>query len=428
MTRCRAHRQEARLAGRRLLAVLVVLACAQATPALVPVEQTGRVSVVANPANPRRVWVGDPVARRSALVDLDTGRLLGTVPGGMGISAPLLPRTRSELYMPATYYSRGSYGKRTDVLAIYGASSLRSIGEVLLPPKRANFGFDSGAAALSDDDRFAAIFNLTPATSLSIVDVETRKLTGEIPTPGCSLAYSAGARHFLSLCANGSLLDVRLDEAGRKQALRRSKPFFDPESDPVMEKGVRWRNQWLFVSFEGIVHPIDVAGPTSRFLPTWSLLSKEDREDSWRVGGLKNLAVHERSGRLYSLVHQGGPDTQKASGSEIWVYDLATHKRIQRIQVVSAGLTYMALPMEFGERWPWPLNRLVRWLISSIPTGAGEVQVTQDEQPLLVTTANVSGGLAVYDAQSGDFMRRIYTGNYSNMSLQVTSGWTGAAP
>jgi len=330
--------------------------------------------------------------------------------------------------MPATYYSRGSYGKRTDVLAIYAADSLYSIGEVLLPPKRANFGFGSGAAALSDDDRFAAIFNLTPATSLSIVDLQTRTLTDEIPTPGCSLAYSAGPRRFLSLCADGSLLSVRVNEAGKKQALLRSKPFFDPEADPITEKGVRWRNLWLFASFEGIVHPIDISGPTPRFLPTWSLLSKQDRKDSWRIGGLKHLAVHTRSGRLYSLVHQGGRDTQKTSGSEIWVYDLATRQRIQRIQVVSAGLTYMGLPMEFGQTWPWPLNRLLRWLYSSIPTGAGEVQVTQDDKPLLVTTANVSGGLAVYDAQSGEFLRRIYTGNYSNMSLQVTSGWTEDAP
>ena len=38
---------------------------------------------------------------------------------------------------------------------------------------------------------------------------------------------------------------------------------------------------------------------------------------------MQHLAVHQKSGRLYSLMHQGGPDTHKEPGTELWIYDLA---------------------------------------------------------------------------------------------------------
>lgn len=48
----------------------------------------------------------------------------------------------------------------------------------------------------------------------SIGRVETRSLVGEVATPGCSLVYAIGQRRFATLCANGGLLIIGLDEAG----------------------------------------------------------------------------------------------------------------------------------------------------------------------------------------------------------------------
>ena len=87
---------------------------------------------------------------------------------------------------------------------------------------------------------------------------------------------------------------------------------------------MRLGDSWLFVSFEGLVHPVDVSGPAPRFGERWSLLDSADRKDGWRIGGQQHLALHGPTGRLYSLVHQGGPDTHKQAGTELWVYDLAT--------------------------------------------------------------------------------------------------------
>src|SRR2546427_302941 len=137
-----------------------------------------------------------------------------------------------------------------------------------------------------------------------------------VETPGCSLVYAAGTRRFLMLCANGAALSVLLDDEGGTARLERSEPFFDPQKDPVTEKAVRRGSERLVVSVEGVMHPVDVSCEKPRFGETWSLVDDADRRASWRIGGGQHLAVHAASGRLYALMHQGGPDTHKAPGSE----------------------------------------------------------------------------------------------------------------
>jgi methylamine dehydrogenase heavy chain len=412
-------RWEARCAG---LALACALLGAPAVAEL-PVEAPGGVETLPTPLGPHWVWAADALMRRSALVDLESGRTLGMLDGGFGVTTPLFPRARAEIWVPETHYSRGSRGERTDVLTLYDAVSLAPAGEVVLPPGRAINPLPSGNAALSDDDRFAAVYHYTPATALSIVDLAQHRFAGQVETPGCSLAYAAGPRRFFSLCADGALLAVSLGEDGRESARARSAPFFDPRSDPVTEKAVRHGDTWIFVSFEGFVHPVDVSGAEIRFGERWSLLSDADRAAGWRIGGHQHLALHGASGRLYSLVHEGGPDTHKQSGSELWIHDLATRQRVQRVKLRSPGFTYLGVPV--GHDWPWPFSRIPDWLVGRVPElGVGMVEVTQDAEPLLVTGSNFSGSLAVYDARSGAFLRRVAPGNVTTLALQ--SPWNGA--
>ena len=99
-----------------------------------------------------------------------------------GYSSPesAYPRTRPEFYLAETFYSRGSRGDRTDVVTIYDLATLAPVGEVGIPPKRAINTLATANVALSDDDRFLAVFNMTPATSLSIVDVQQRAFVAEM--------------------------------------------------------------------------------------------------------------------------------------------------------------------------------------------------------------------------------------------------------
>jgi hypothetical protein len=251
-----------------------------------------------------------------------------------------------------------------------------------------------------------AVFNLTPMTSLSIVDVRARRFVAEVPTPGCSLVYAGGPRRFFMLCANGEALVVTLDDAGTA-AVARSTGFFDAQKDPLTEKAVRHANEWLFVSFDAMVQPIDVSGTTLQPGERWSLFDDADRRDSWRVGGGQLLALHAPSGRLYTLVHQGGLDTHKEAGTEVWVYDLATRKRVQRIAMVNPLVSFIGQQASLDPgRAP---GRLGRWFLGRVMPNPGveRILVTQDPSPVLVASASIPPTMTIHDAMTGAVLREV---------------------
>lgn len=417
--------------GSALLGAAVLLAHlgwvpAPAEPA-VPIEELGRVERLPDGTRSHWIWVADPVLRRSALVDVDSGDFLGMVDGGFGLVVPLSAPSRNEVYVPETHYSRGSRGVRTDVLTIYDGTLLAPVAEVVLPPKRAISAVPLAHAALSDDERFVAVFNLTPATSLSIVDLARRSLAAEIEIPGCSLVYPAGDRRLFSLCNDGGLLVVDLDENGGEAVKRRSTPFFDVEKDPLTEGGVRRGDRWYFFTVDGLVHEIDLSGAMApRFATPWPLVSAED--GGWRLGGRRHTALHEATGRLFVLMHEGGgQESYKDAGSEVWVFDLERRTRLTRIELQNPGPTVMGFPLEFGAGWVWPFDRLSDFLLGLIPAFVEEIQVTQDDRPLLVTSATYGGGMGIYDALDGTLLRRVYSGNMTNVALQAPAFPAGAA-
>ena len=393
-----------------------------------PLEATGKVVTLPAPSA-HWAWASDLIMRRATLVDLESGRMLGMVSAGWGPISPLLAAGRNEIYVAETHHSRGSRGERTDVLTIYDATTLGVVDEVVIPPKRVTGALPVHHSALSDDERFAMVFNLTPAASVSVVDLEERRLAGEIATPGCALVYPAGPRRIAMLCLDGALMLITLDDRGAEISRLRSAPFFDPEADPITEKGVRVGDRWLFASFEGFLYEVDFSGETPTFGEPWSLFSDRERAERWKIGGTQHLAVHEATGRLFSLVHQGGADTHKDPGSEIWVYDLASRERVQRIEIESPGITFMGVPVEAPESWIWPFGGLANALVGAIGEAVGidEIRVTQDAEPLLVGVSSYFGGMAVFDARSGEFLRRVYSGNMTNIGISTPFGG-GSAP
>jgi len=379
----------------------LALAAGTARADLAP-EVVGQVATLPAPS-PHWIFVGDLLLRRAALLDTDTGTFLGMLSSGIGPIAPLVRPTGGEIFLPETYYSRGSRGARTDVLTIYDPTTLAPTGEVAIPPKRADIVHGAGLATLLDDGRFAAVFNLTPGTSVSVIDLEARRFAGEIETPGCSLVYAAGPRRVALLCADGSLLLVSLDENGAEAGRVRSEVFFDPEKDPVTEKPARRGSSWHFVSFEGFVHEVDLAGETPRFAEPWSLFSAAQRKETWRFGGTQPLALHESTGRLYALVHQGGPHGHKDPGTEVWVYDLAKRERVQTIAVGNLVGAFLAsqMQLEAGGWGAWLLEALVP------NAGADGIAVTQDAAPRLILVSGGAGSVGVHDALSGALLRNI---------------------
>ena len=337
------------------------------------------VEQLASRPNPHAVWVNDigffafPDGR-AFLVDGDAGTLLGMLSTGYSFTAVVLPRAADVIYAPESYFSRGTRGERTDVVTIYDATRLLPVGEIAIPPKRASIMPMLAAAALTDDDRFLLIYNFTPAQSVSVVDTSTRKFVGEVETAGCALVYPTGRRSFFSICSDGALLVTTLTDAGTVARRARTMTFIDVMKDPLTEKGVRLAETWLFASFEGTMHPLRTTSAGVQADPTWPLFTPQELAQHWRTGGLQHLAAHRASGRLFAIVHQGGPETRKDLGSEIWVYDLASHRRVQRIAV---------------------RNKI------------GSLQVSQDPRPLLFACSLESNRLDVYDATSGKYLRTV---------------------
>jgi methylamine dehydrogenase heavy chain len=393
-----------------LLVALLSLVASGGIAAAAEPEAIGRSATLPERPGPHWFWLSDILLHRTALFDADTGDLLGQVSSGTAgvgfVIAPLFSPDHREVYLPETYYARGVRGERTDVVTIYDARTLAPLEEIGIPPHRAEYFPGNAADALSDDGRFVAVFNLTPVTSLSIVDVQARHFVAEVPTPGCSLAYGAGLRRFLMLCANGAALTVSLDESGGEPKVERSKPFFDPQKDPITEKAVRRGNEWLFVSYDGVIHPVDVSGEALRFGDTWPLVDAGDR-DTWRIGGAQHLAVHAASNRLYALMHQGGPDTHKEPGTEVWVYDVASHKRLSRIAVANPLVSFIREQGHLDRRGR--LGDLTTWLLAkALPNpGVQRILVTQDEHPVLIASAELPPAVTVYDAISGAVVREV---------------------
>jgi methylamine dehydrogenase heavy chain len=357
------------------------------------------------------------------LVDLKTGEPLGSVDGGLYITTGLFPNNDATFYIPETHYSRGSRGERTDVVTFNDTHTLAVTGEVIVPPIRAHSASPVGHHAITDNGQFIALFNMTPAQSISIVDTRAKTFVAEIQTPGCAALYGAGERRFFMLCGNGSLMIITLDEVGTVISQTRTEQFFDPTKDPIMEKGVRIDDDWYFPSFDGFIYTVNVSGEEMVFSEPWSLLSDADREDRWRVGGRQLMAMDKESGRLYILQHHGGMDTHKNGGTHMGVYNYTKRIFIERIALESPGFTFSGIAIEFGMDWVWPFNGLYnligrKAMEAEVHARPDALMVTGGAEPLLVVAGEFTGSLAVYDLKSLEFLYRVETSNWTTLAIQ----------
>jgi methylamine dehydrogenase heavy chain len=341
-------------------------------------EHGPQVATLPVPASKHWVWVNDFVFPHMAdgmayLVDGDSGRYLGTLSTGYGFSRMLLSRDGKLIYSPETYFSRGTRGKRTDVVTLYDAATLNVSGEIAIPPKRSSNLPMMANAVFTDDERFLLIYNFNPAQSVTVVDTKLKKFIREVETPGCALMYPTGPRSFFSVCGDGSLSLVELDDNGAAHQ-KRTSPLFDMAADPVTEKAVRIGKIWYFVSFAGRIYPLEVTPQTASMGTTWWLTSDAERKAGWRPGGVQQMAVYTQKSRLYAIMHRGGVETHKDPGKDVWVYDVTTRQRVQQIALKNSNTS---------------------------------IQISTDAQPLMYGISLEGSDLDVYDAASGKLLRTV---------------------
>jgi len=330
---------------------------------------------------------------------------------------PLEASARKEIYVVESVYARGHRGARTDLVTIYDAEKLTVKGEIEIPPRAAETGAGVALTALLDDARFLVVYNQTPG-SVSVVDLEARRFVGEIDSAGCACVYPTGADSFGMLCGDGTALKLELDAEGKLRRSTRSEKIFDAVADPLTEKGVRISGRWLFSSFDGQLYDIDFAGLTPALRDKWSLFTDGERADGWRIGGVQHLALHRARGRLYSIVHKGGPGSHKDPGNDIWVYDIESRARVDTFHAPSLVMPFIRplLGLERDSNWYWLLN-----YASSVfgAPGVHSVVVTQDEKPLLFVRNSDLGALGVMDAESGAQLREIEEIGISGATMVV---------
>jgi len=315
---------------------------------------------------------GNLIDSKFSLVDTDSQTFLGMLSAGQFATLDLSAK-RGELYVGETYYSRGSRGERVDLVTVYDMATLAVAAEIEIPTKRANTVVNEGNATLTADERFFLVFNMNPATSVTVVDLDARRVAGEIPTPGCALAYATAERGFFMLCGDGSLLAVTLDAGGAASSQSRSAPFIDIDADPLSEKSSRIGATWYFASYAGRVQEIDASTPVARVGDVWWLTTDEERASGWRPAGWHGTAGHP-DGRLFvAMMPNGYPGSHKDPATEIWVFD--TSKRVRTARI-------------------------------ALETPAIAIEVTADASPRLLV-ANTAGTVDVYDANAGRYMHTV---------------------
>ena len=359
-----------------LLATLGLLLATGPADAQLKPETLSRVEL-AGQLKPHWVWLNDVsfthmTDGRAYLLDADSGAFLGMISAGMAHGVLQLAPDGRSFAVPSTYFSRNTRGERTDVVTFYDVATLEPGAEVVIPPKRFMSLPFLSSMPITDDGRFSIIYNFTPEQSVTIVDLQQKKLVGEFATAGCALAYPNGARSFFMQCQDGSLQTVTLEDSGKATLGAVSRPLFDPK-DPANEKPVRvGPKSWLFFTFDSRAVLVDASGPAPLVKETWSLLGPGD--DGWRLGGLQPVAYHASTGRIFALMHIGARNTHKDPGVEIWVFDVSTHQRLKRFK----------------------LDR-----------PASSVAISEDASPLLYTVLFGARDLEVLDPSTGGKLRTI---------------------
>jgi methylamine dehydrogenase heavy chain len=313
---------------------------------------------------------------RVAIVDTaDTARplkgLVRTAQFGNLLFAP----EKREFYTAETFYSRLTRGERTDAITVWDSTTLQPKGEFILPGgKRQQSVTYNGTFQFVNGHKWAVVANFTPAQSVTVVDLDARAVLNEIDLPGCSHVYPTGARGFTTFCADGSLTSIQLDDKGQVASSKTIAGVQDVDNQAQFQNAAFAGQTAWFVTFRGQLKGYDLSGPVARPLPgNLSVGTAEGGQPEWRPGGWQVLAADQK-GLLYVLMSPYGKEgSHKDGGTEVWVVDPASGKRVNRI---------------------------------ALQAHSGSIGVTHEEVPHLIVT-RADAGIDVYDAVTGAFVHSL---------------------
>lgn len=368
------NRRRVRWVSRALLAMVAAAALARAAP----VPQAEQLDVATlGPNYPHRFFAMNADSDVGIkILNGDTLQIEGLIPA-VSLSVLALDPKGRYFYVCESIWSHGNRGTREDMISVYDSRTLNLLTEIQLPLGRVLTDPLVHQCDISADGKFGYVYNMAPASSMTIVNLEQRKVASTVELPGCALAFPWGEHGFSALCGDGSIASVPLSASGKAGAITHTDKFFDADNDPIFAESLvdRGSGRAFFISYTGLIYPAQLSEHPSIDKP-WSLQAAAGfapattsmHELAWRPGGLSVIAWHKAAHRLYVLMHPGTHFTERAPGTEVWVVDADARKVLNRIQLSEPADT---------------------------------VAISQDAQPVLYTLTS-DGGIITYDPQSGE--------------------------
>lgn len=370
-----------------LLGAAALLGLAMAHAEL-PNESVGMTPLA--PPDAHRIYLADPtmphlVDGRLHVVDGNNMRYLGMLGAGFAGLMALSPDGKT-VYVATTYMDRLQRGNRTDVVEAYGSEDLAFKHEVVIPPKHVQSLPKRELIATTADGRFVLVQNATPATSVTVVDAVEKRFAGEIPLPGCYgvIPWPQQPRRFSTLCGDGTLATLDLDERGALARRQAPLKFFDADKDPLYTHYDFAGQQLVLMSYQGMVHGFDLSGEQPVAQAPWSVVDAASARRQWRPGSYQVFAVDAARQRLFVAMHAKGQEgSHKNPAEEIWAMDLKTQKRLARLPgQMSLGLTITRGPKPQLMLLSAIDNRLMRFDISGERLSAKAFKPLLTSQPV----------------------------------------------
>jgi len=303
--------------------------------------QPEQVTVEAIPAGTPKLFVADLaidhiVDGRVRVYDANSMKLLGMVGTGF-LGQIYIPPKQDVFYVSTTYIEKITRGKRSDWLEAYDANTLKFKYDIPISTTRAQAINYHPLLQGSSDGHWVFAQNATPATSISVVDLKTKKQTAEVPNAGCYGIYPAAGNglRFATMCGDGTFGSYTLKKNGSGATRKASEAIFDADKDALFIHGERDGNNHIFMSFAGDIYVVDLEGETAKLVEKIEMT--KGIEGGWRPGGYQPYAFHAKSGVLFALMHKGGAEgSHKNPAEEIWAYDLRNKKILSRSPTTTA--------------------------------------------------------------------------------------------
>ena len=262
-----------------------------------------------------------------------------------------LSKDSKTAYTVSVYSKRLMSGPTEFVLEEFDVATLTKKREIVLSEKTIYGKTVSSMLALSADENYAIVQNATPATSISVVDLKAGKPIAEVPTPGCWGIYpSLENNSFSTICGDGTLAKITFKADGTFSELKKSKPFFDADKDPIQATASRAGKDLLFTGFAGKIFRVNDGGETPALKDVFEFTKGIDGD--WAPGGFDLTAYNATNQVLFVLMHPDAKDgSHKNPGEEVWALDMKSKKVLFRTaveDVVSISVTNDKNPVLFG--------------------------------------------------------------------------------